>query len=69
MIVVEPVPTHRTGVLTRGNSRHEDESLSEVFWFSKHTAMHPCSMLENVVLLHLASAEKAQELTAEYERA
>jgi 2,4-dienoyl-CoA reductase-like NADH-dependent reductase (Old Yellow Enzyme family)/pyruvate/2-oxoglutarate dehydrogenase complex dihydrolipoamide dehydrogenase (E3) component len=27
MIVVEPVPVHRTGVLTRGNFRHEDDSI------------------------------------------
>ena len=27
MIVVEPVPTHRTAVLTRGNFRHEDDSI------------------------------------------
>ena len=27
MIVVEPAPAHRTGVLTRGNFRHEDDSV------------------------------------------
>jgi len=27
MIVVEPVPVHRTAVLTRGNFRHEDDSI------------------------------------------
>ena len=27
MIVVEPVPTHRTGVLTRGNLRHDDDAI------------------------------------------
>lgn len=27
MIVVEPIPVHRTGVLTRGNFRHEDDSI------------------------------------------
>lgn len=27
MIVVEPVPTHRTAVLTRGNFRHEDDII------------------------------------------
>lgn len=27
MIVSEPVPVHRTGVLTRGNFRHEDDSI------------------------------------------
>ena len=27
MIVVEPVPVHRTGVLTRGNFRHDDDAV------------------------------------------
>jgi 2,4-dienoyl-CoA reductase-like NADH-dependent reductase (Old Yellow Enzyme family)/thioredoxin reductase len=27
MIVVEPVPIHRTGVLTRGNFRHDDDAI------------------------------------------
>src|SRR5688500_15401279 len=27
MIVVEPVPTHRTAVLTRGNFRHGDDGV------------------------------------------
>jgi len=27
MIVVEPVPSHRTGVLTRGNFRHSDDTV------------------------------------------
>lgn len=31
MIVVEPVPVHRTGVLTRGNFRHEDDSIVPAF--------------------------------------
>jgi len=31
MIVAEPVPAHRTGVLTRGNFRHEDDSLIPAF--------------------------------------
>lgn len=31
MIVVEPVPAHRTGVLTRGNFRHEDDAVIPAF--------------------------------------
>ena len=31
MIVVEPVPAHRTGVLTRGNFRHEDDTVIPAF--------------------------------------
>ncbi|MEZ5933430.1 MAG: FAD-dependent oxidoreductase [Alphaproteobacteria bacterium] len=31
MIVVEPVPAHRTGVLTRGNFRHDDDAVIPAF--------------------------------------
>ncbi len=31
MIVVEPVPVHRTGVLTRGNFRHDDDAVIAPF--------------------------------------
>ncbi|WP_343116482.1 FAD-dependent oxidoreductase [Ostreiculturibacter nitratireducens] len=31
MIVAEPVPVHRTGVLTRGNFRHSDDSVIPAF--------------------------------------
>ena len=31
MIVVEPVPIHHTGVLTRGNFRHDDDSIVPAF--------------------------------------
>ena len=31
MIVVEPMPVHRTGVLTRGNFRHEDDGVIPAF--------------------------------------
>ena len=31
MIVVEPIPIHRTGVLTRGNFRHDDDTVIPAF--------------------------------------
>ena len=31
MIIVEPVPVHRNAVLTRGNFRHQDDSIIEPF--------------------------------------
>ena len=31
MIVAEPMPVHRTGVLTRGNFRHEDDTVVPAF--------------------------------------
>jgi len=45
---------------------HEDEPLKEVFWFSKHTAMHPCFRLGNTVLLHLSPVEREEELGKKY---
>jgi hypothetical protein len=46
---------------------HPDELLSDVFWFAKYTAMHPCASLENVVLLHLSADKREAELTTKYE--
>lgn len=48
---------------------HEDELLQDVFWYSKHTAMHPCCDLDNIVLLHLAPKAREQELTDLFENA
>jgi hypothetical protein len=51
---------------------HADESLKDVFWFAKHTAMHPCFPLNKTVLLHLApmapmaSKAREKELTDEF---
>lgn len=45
---------------------HEDELLKQVFWFSKHTAMHPCFELDNTLLLHLTTVTREQELTDTY---
>jgi len=56
------VPDDRVVITTA----HADEPLAKVFWFSKHTAMHPCFTLENVLLLHLASMGRERELCAQY---
>ena len=48
---------------------HADETLQETFWFSKHTAMHPCASLENIVLLHMAEVGREQEMIAAYQDA
>jgi len=45
---------------------HEDEPLKQVFWFSKHTAMHPCFALDNTFLLHLTTVGRELELMDEY---
>ena len=56
------VPSDRIVIATS----HDDEPLSTVLWFSKHTAMHPCYSLENVVLLHLVPVPRERELCAQY---
>ena len=45
---------------------HESQVLNDVFWFSKYSAMHPCFRLDNILLLHLTSAGREQELIEEY---
>lgn len=48
---------------------HENEPLRKVFWFAKHTAMHPCFELENTVIIDLSPKEREAELVALYESA
>ncbi len=45
---------------------HKVEPLKDVFWFAKHTAMHPCCKIDHVLLVHLSMTEREQELCAEY---
>jgi len=45
---------------------HNDVPLEDVFWFTKHTASHPCFQLDNVLLLHLSAEGREQELCNEY---
>lgn len=42
---------------------HEDEELSEVFWFARHRAMHPAELRETLIL-HIAEAPRRDELEA-----
>ena len=48
---------------------HDDETLSEVFWYSKHCAFHSEVDLENTLVLHLSSIDKCMEYSAEYKNA
>jgi hypothetical protein len=45
---------------------HEDESLRDVFWFAKYTAMHPCYPGLHKLILHLSPAQREQEILDEY---
>jgi hypothetical protein len=48
---------------------HEDEELSDVFWFSKHSAHHPCHEMRNTVILHISKEDKQQRFEEEYANA
>jgi hypothetical protein len=47
-------------------TRHENQAPIDVFWFCKHSAMHPCASLDNVVLVHLSREACEREVTAAY---
>ncbi|MFO0699298.1 MAG: hypothetical protein U0236_08725 [Nitrospira sp.] len=48
---------------------HNDESLSEVFWYAKNNAFHPKVNLKGIVLVHISAYERDQELLKEYSEA
>lgn len=41
---------------------HERESLADVLWFAKHTAMHPCFTLDDLWVLDLSPTERERQL-------
>lgn len=61
----EDIPAEKLVVATS----HEDEELSEVFWFAKHRAAHPSHELRNTVILHISPTGKKIELESEFEDA
>jgi hypothetical protein len=48
---------------------HENESLHEVFWFSKNNASHPTVGLEHTVLVHISAYDRERELLKAYAEA
>jgi hypothetical protein len=58
----DDVPQDRSVVTTS----HEDEELSEVFWFAKHRARHPVHELKNMVIVHISEKDKGESLLAEW---
>lgn len=46
---------------------HDDEPLSEAFWFAGHCAEHPDVELEATLILHVAQAESGAELLRQFE--
>ena len=48
---------------------HEDEELSEVFWFARHRTHHPAHALQSVLILHIADEARQEELVQMLENA
>lgn len=61
----EELPADRV-VMT---SSHEEEELSEAFWFARHKAHHPAHVLRNTVIVHISRTDKRDEMVASYEQA
>lgn len=45
---------------------HEDEDLSEVFWFARHRATHKSLELSETLILHIADTPRRDEIEAEF---
>ena len=48
---------------------HPTENLTDLFWFARYTAMHPCHQLDEVVLIHVGPEDREREYTAAFESA
>lgn len=46
---------------------HEDEALTDVFWYSKHCALHPTVELQNTLLVHIGTQDREAEFMVGYE--
>ncbi|MGV7207706.1 hypothetical protein ACLB1G_07610 [Oxalobacteraceae bacterium A2-2] len=60
----EDVPAE-LAVLT---SAHEDEDIEEVFWYARHRAAHPGQELRDTLIVHIADADRREELEALYDK-
>lgn len=45
---------------------HEDDDLSEVFWFARHRASHPAHELHDTLIVHIADAPRREEIEDEF---
>jgi hypothetical protein len=61
----EDIPSEQLTIATA----HENDALKDVFWFAKYTAMHPCHVLDNTIVLHLAATAREEELIAAFAEA
>ncbi|MES2162420.1 MAG: hypothetical protein V4476_14770 [Pseudomonadota bacterium] len=58
----EDVPDEQLLITTA----HEDEELSEAFWYARHRAAHPAHELRETLILHIADTPRREELETEY---
>lgn len=58
MVNYEDVPPEQAVLATS----HEDEDMEEVFWFSKHRALHPAIELKTTFIVHVADVPRQQDL-------
>lgn len=61
----EDIPEDRLIITTQ----HEDEELSEVFWFAKHCASHSTHELRDTVILHISSVDKQRDMESGFKEA
>jgi hypothetical protein len=61
----EDIPQDQSIITTS----HEEEELTEVFWFAKHRARHPVHELNTTVILHISKEDKRIDLESAYEEA
>ena len=45
---------------------HEDDDLSEAFWFAQHRASHPAHELHDTLIVHIADAPRREEIEDEF---
>jgi hypothetical protein len=48
---------------------HDDEPLSETFWFAEHAAWHPVVPLDETVIVHVGASAREAVLLQAYEDA
>ncbi len=48
---------------------HEDDDLSEAFWFAQHRASHPAHELHDTLIVHIADAPRREEIEDEFQDA
>lgn len=48
---------------------HDQEPLSETFWFSEHAAFHPTIEMPHTLILHIAPQPQELQMLEEFERA